>query len=399
VLITRTTILASTVIATVAAQAQTYTVLHRFTGSPDGAGPLAGLIADPAGNLFGTTPVGGASGWGTVFKVDNTGEKVLYSFPAGPAEGETGGGPAGGLIRDSAGNFFGTTQEGGASNAGTVFKLDTAGNPTILYSFTGGADGGLPLRGVIRDAAGNLYGTTYAGGQFTNTCQFRNGCGVVFKIDPAGAYNVLYFFRNGPDGAQPMAGLIRDSEGNLYGTTQHGGVFDFGTVFRLDKSGVTVLHSFRGGTDGVGPYAGLIRDQAGNLYGTTYVGGASGGGTVFKVDTADAETVLYSFAGGADGGYPAAGLAMDSAGNLYGTTQGGGVASWYSGYGVVFEVQLSGMETVLYTFTQGSDGGVPSAALTLDSAGNLYGTTQLQGGYTGRGEFPFGCGVVFKIAP
>lgn len=273
-----------------AAQAQTYTVLHRFGGSPDGAAPLASLIADPAGNLFGTTSSGGTSGWGTVFQVGHGGQSVLYSFPVGAAQ-ETYGGSGAGLIRDAAGSFYGTTREGGAFGQGTVFKLDRAGAMTVLYTFTGGADGGFPLGGVVRDSAGNLYGTTYYGGAFTFTCK-QNGCGVVFKLDATGAYTVLYRFVD-LLGAQPMAALIVDPEGDLLGTTEQGGEFGWGTVVRIAESGVHVLYSFRGGADGAGPQAGLIRDDAGNLYGTTYHGGAGGGGVVFKVDAAGGETALH----------------------------------------------------------------------------------------------------------
>lgn len=391
---TKTATFALGVIAIVAAQAQTYTVLHRFAGTPDGAGPTAGLIADRAGNLFGATALGGAMQMGSVFKVDKAGESVLCSFPAGPSQGETGGGPAASLIRDAAGNFFGTTEFGGASNEGTVFKLDPSGNLTILYSFTGDSGGGNPLAGVIRDSAGNLYGTTYAGG---NTCQFPNGCGVVFKLETEGTYTVLHAFTGGADGGLPVAGLIRDAEGTLYGTTQHGGASDRGTVFKLDQAGEKALYSFTGELDGSNPMASVIRDSEGNLYGTTFDGLAAG--AVFKLDTAGRITVLHSFTGGADGGHPTAGLVMDSEGNLYGTTQNGGVAGGYSGYGVVFKVDTALTETVLHAFIGGADGDTPAAGLLLDSAGNLYGTTQSGGHYIGHDECPFGCGVVFKIAP
>jgi uncharacterized repeat protein (TIGR03803 family) len=311
------------------------TVLYSFTpGGADGAYPN-GVIIDSAGNFYGTTYEGGASyrkGPGVVFKLDRAGtETVLYGF----TRGEDGDYPdAGDLIRDSEGNLYGTTSHGGISrSSGVVFKLDTAGTETVLYSF-GGADGTEPFAGLIRDSEGNFYGTTYEGGP--------SGYGVVFKLDTTGTYRVLYNFTGGADGSNPYAGLIRDSEGNLYGTTVYGGVaqgFDGGgVVFKLDKAGTeTVLHTFTVGTgaDGSNPYAGLIRDSAGNLYGNTYGGGTSNYGIVFKLDTTGTETVLHTFTGAPDGAEPIFGLIRDSEGNLYGTTRFGGV-----GGGVVFELQF-----------------------------------------------------------
>jgi uncharacterized repeat protein (TIGR03803 family) len=200
-------------IGTPAAQAQTYTVLHRFTGA-DGRIPseYGHLIEDPAGNFYGTTVSGGASNWGVVFKLDTTGtETVLHSF-TGSADG---GYPLAGLIRDSAGNLYGTTQSAGIGLAGVVFKVDTAGTETVLYAFTGGADGAYPLGGLVRDSAGNLYGTASGGGASSQ--------GAVFKVDTTGTETVLYSFTGGEDGGYPLAGLTQDSAGNLYGTTSYGG--------------------------------------------------------------------------------------------------------------------------------------------------------------------------------
>ncbi|PYT52595.1 MAG: hypothetical protein DMG43_11255, partial [Acidobacteria bacterium] len=257
---------------------------------------------------------------------------------------------------------------------------------TVLYSFMGSPDGNGPyLAALILDKAGNLYGTTNAGG--TGTCSLGRigpspGCGTVFKLDTAGNETVLHSF-TGSDGSGPAASLIMDTAGNLYGTTSSGGSASVGTVFKIDTSGnQTVLHSFAG-SDGSGPDAGLIMDNAGNLYGTTSSGGSASVGTVFKIDTSGNETVLYNFKGGTDGARPEAGLIMDQAGNLYGTTLAGGTGTCSylsSGCGTIFKLDTSGNETVLHSFTGSpGDGANPFAALILDGAGNLYGTT-LAGG-------------------
>jgi uncharacterized repeat protein (TIGR03803 family) len=372
--------LAAMLVATAQAQSASEIVLHNFeAGAPNGAYPIAGVIRDSAGNLYGTTPNGGTYNEGVVYKVDSAGHQtVLYNFTVG-ADGWN---PYSGVIQDSAGNLYGTTSLGGdlsgcgGLGCGVVYKLDTAGNETVLYSFTGGADGSEPSAGVIRDSAGNLYGTTGIGG---------TGAGVVYMLDTAGQETVLYSFTGGADGSSPYAGVIRDSEGNLYGTTPNGGA-GYGVVFKLDTAGQeTVLHAFTGRADGSYPYNGVIRDSAGNLYGTTRYGGTAVGyngyGVVFKLDTAGQETVLYTFMGGADGGVPYAGVIRDSAGNLYGTTYEFGdlSASACFGYGcgVVYKLDTSRNETVLYSFTGGADGANPAAGVIRDEAGNLYGTTNV----------------------
>jgi len=208
-----------------------------------------------------------------VFELDATGhETVLYSFP-GAGDGRH---PYSGVIRDAAGSLYGTTGGGGTAGLGVVYKLDTAGHETVLYNFTGGADGSNPSGGVIRDSAGNLYGTTASGG--------TANWGVVYKLDPSGHETVLHSFTGGADGGRPLAGVTRDSAGNLYGTTGAGGTTGSGVVYELDAAGQeTVLYSFTG-YDGRNPYAGVIRDSAGNLYGTTCYGGKRGGGVVFKIE-------------------------------------------------------------------------------------------------------------------
>ncbi len=292
---------------------------------------------------------------------------TLYSFTGGT----DGANPHSDLVRDSAGNLYGTTLAGGTSGAGTVFKLDTSGHQTVLHSFTGNPDGAQPTSGLVRDSAGNLYGTTQAGG--------TSGAGAVFKVDALGQETVLYSF-GGLHGSSPRATPILDAAGNLYGTTYFGGLRGFGTVYKLDPSGVeTVLHSFDFG-EGAYPQAGVIMDAAGNLYGTT--GGCAllaCQGTVFKVDTLGNEMVLHSFAQ-IDGSLPAGGLVMDATGSLYGTTGFDGA----SGAGTVFKLDATGNYSVLYDFTGGADGGVPLARLIMDAAGNLYGTTS-QGGSAFQG--------------
>jgi uncharacterized repeat protein (TIGR03803 family) len=382
------------------AQGQTFALVHTFAGAPDGAFP-SGLVEDAAGNLYGTTQQGGITtgvcasagvdglkGCGTVFKVDSTGiETVLYRF-AGGTDAQF---PTAGLVRDASGNLYGATPVGGASNKGAVFKVDPAGNETVLYNFTGGADGWAPQGTLVLDAAGNLYGTTQGGGASMQ--------GTVFKLDTAGKETVVYSFTGPPDGAHPVAGLVQDGAGNLYGTTPVGCAFGAGTVFKVDATGTeTVLHSFTGNADGGSPEAGLILDGAGNLYGTTTMGGALnclggqnnpvGCGAVFKLSPTEAETV-FNFTPDS-GDFPNVGLVRDSAGNLYGTTEFTGPHAGTSA--VLFEMNTSGGETVLFTFKGGGlDRTYPTGSLVLDAAGNLYGTTQYGGSV--------GAGTVFKLNP
>jgi uncharacterized repeat protein (TIGR03803 family) len=339
--------------------AWTVSILHAFTG-PDGARPFAGVIFDAAGNLYGTTLFGGASGYGVVFKLapnpDGTWtESVLYSFTVG-TDGFV---PWARLVFDAVGNLYGTTSAADPG-FGVVFKLapnpDGTWTESVLYSFTGGADGNEPEAGLIFDAAGNLYGTTYVGGSST-ACDF--GCGVVFKLapNPDGTWteSVLYSFTGGADGAFPEAGLVFDAAGNLYGTTANGGApgsatwcepGGCGTVFKLapDADGTwseSVLHRFSGGADGSSPEAGVTFDAAGNLYGTTWNGGddtacPTGCGVVFKLAPSSSgwsETVLHTFSG--IGGYPVAPVIFDPAGNLYGTASDG---NHHFDYGLVFEI-------------------------------------------------------------
>ncbi len=382
------------VVATQAAQAQTFKTLYRFDGTHGESPYFGSVMQDAAGNLYGTTESGGAYGFGNVFKLSTAGKvTVLYSFTGG----SDGANPYGGVTMDSKGALYGTTALGGdlgclngGYGCGAVFKLD-AGKETVLHKFAGGTDGEYPYAGLLQDAEGNLYGTTEDGG---------SGYGTVFTVDAIGKYTVLHRFSGQNDGEYPGFGsLVRDTNGNLYGTTYQGGRSGAGTIFEVSKNGKeTVLYNFRlTGTKGSQPLAGLFRDEEHNLYGTTTVGGASNMGTVFRLDAKGKYTVLHSFTGGADGATPDAGVFVDRMGVLYGTATLGGDgncnAPW--GCGTVFKLDAFGKVTVLHTFT-GNDGGLPMADLIRDAAGNLYGTTNLGGYINCDGD---GCGVVFKVTP
>jgi uncharacterized repeat protein (TIGR03803 family) len=332
----------------------TVTVLHSFNqDGTDGVQPESNLVLDAAGHLYGTTYGGGAHDFGTVFELSSMAgggwtETILHSFN-NPGDGYT---PVAGLVLDSAGNLYGTTVEGGRYSGGTVFELSPASGGVwtekILHHFgSSSTDGGGPLTGVTVDAAGNLYGTTSYGG--------ANGVGAVYEISrTTGTEKVLHSFSNtGKEGYSPAGGLILDAKGNLYGTTPVGGATQhcgvqrcpppYGTVFELTPStggiwSLKVLHTFvNNGKDGYRSEAGLVFDTAGNLYGTTSAGGPNGYGTVFEltptVSGTWAETVLYSWGNTSSDDAPLAGLILDATGNLYGTTPGDS-----SGNGAVFEV-------------------------------------------------------------
>ena len=370
------------------AAAQGFAILHSFEDRPDGSSPFSSLVAGRAGDLYGTTYLGGTYGAGTVFKLAKTGEEVvLYSFTGG----RDGGFPLAGLVRGKNGALYGTTRGGGKIGYGTVFKFQ-GGKQTVLHSFSVEPDGAQPGGALILDSSGNLYGTTITGGMFAS--------GTIFKIKNH-VETILYNFCSQGDcvdGAAPTAGLIRDASGNLYGTTSSGGPSGNGTVFKLDTNNVeTVLYAFRGKGDGRAPQASLVMDAEGNLYGTTLFGGhlrcdsRLGCGTVFKVDTTGTETVLHAFNGGKDGAGPIGSLLLDAANNLYGTAQRNGV----SGYGTVFRL-TGGVFTVLHSFSN-NDGAFPQSGLFQDTAGNLIGTTELGGDLNCNGGE--GCGTVFKVVP
>ncbi len=405
---TALTIFTVTLLVTSTWAASHESVLHSFNNNgTDGVNPYAGLIADTSGNLYGTTVEGGIHNLGSVFELTprqggGWTETVLHSF----GRGTDGTDPYASLIFDAAGNLYGTTQQGGIHNSGTVFELSPrqggGWTETVLHSFNNnGIDGAYPLGGLIFDAAGNLYGTTQQGG--IHSCQGKT-CGTVFELTPkqGGGWTetVLHSFGNGTDGVNPQAGLIIDAAGNLYGTTYQGGIHNLGTVFELTpRQGggwtETVLHSFGRGTNGVSPNASLTVDAAGHLYGTTIAGGILNDGTVFELTPSQGggwtETVLHSFGNGTDGVNPQASLIIDAAGNLYSTTIAGGIHT----DGTVFELspQPGGgwTETVLHSFGNGTDGVSPYAGLIIDAAGNLYGTTIGGGIHTD--------GTVFEITP
>lgn len=320
--------------------------------------------------------------------VDATTLQVLYSF-CSASRCSDGSAPIAPPIRDASGNLYGTTYAGG-TYYGTIYKLAPDGAETVLYVFDG--DGGYIRDGLVMDKSGNLFGTSDWGG--------TGDVGLVFKLAADGTESTLYNFAGGTDGAYPEAGLIIDSQGNLYGTTYYGGSANCdlgcGTVFKVAPNGTeTVLYRFcetsSACTDGAGPHAPLLADRKGNLYGTT-VGGGADWGTVFKLTPDGTESVLYSFAGGPDGQWPFAGLVADKAGNLYGTTEYGGAK--YSG--AVFKVAPDGTETILYSFCDCGDGAMPTTGLAIDGKGDLYGTTTTGSSHEcGEGN----CGVIFKLAP
>ena len=411
-------VLALTLVLAQSARAQTYQVIHNFTGGKDGLIPETGLTIDKAGNLYGTTIAGGGAGggYGTVFKLTHKNSgwvfTPLYSF----AGGNDGADPQARVVFGPDGSLYGTTAEGGGGNGcggqgcGTVFRLRPAStacktalcpwSETVLYKFTGALDGGEPYGAVTFDKAGNIYGTTAQGGPQSGNC-FLGSCGTVYKLTPAnGSWteSVLYSFAGGNDGQWPVGSVIFDGAGNLYGSTNgggpYGGSYGYGTVFQLAPSGSgwaeNILYAFHGGSDGQAPLDSPILDESGNLYGTNAGGGTGGGGTVYQLTPSNGNwtlTTLYGFTGSAG---PYGGVIMDAAGNLYGTTQLDGAY----GQGSAFKLTPSSGSwtyTSLHDFTGGSDGGLPGCTLTFDASGNLYGTT------TEGGANQYG--VVFEITP
>ena len=396
-------------------QATKFKVLHTFHGK-DGSFPTGTLVRDSAGNIYGTTSGGGTGGCegygcGTVFKMDGEGkEDWLYSF-----KGTNQIDPAAGLLRDAGGNLYGTTEFGGkitktcggvqGGGCGTVFKVDKDGQETALYKFKGTPDGYFPGALLVEDRAGDLYGTTSMGGAY--------GLGSVFKLNINDKEIILHSFSGAPDGggdgAFPDEGVIRDESGDLFGVTFEGGAYGAGVVYKLDSAGKeTLLYSFASGSDGANPDSVLLLDSKGNLYGTTENGGNSecggtGCGVVFKLspqsDGTWTESALYAFcslSGCADGEGPIGPLVLDSSGNLYGVTFFGGTHRNCNGdgCGVVFKLDATGKETVLHSFTGGTDGAFPSGGLIIDTSDKLYGVTQ-EGG--AKCFTSYTCGVVFKV--
>lgn len=331
-------------------------------------------------------------------------EKVIYSFTGG----NDGGTPAAQLVLDGAGNAYGTTVVGGAYGCGAVSELTSLSGgkwqESVLYSFTCLDDGKNPYGGVTFDSAGNLYGTTVAGGSGSE-CN-GDGCGVVYKLtQSSGTWSetVLYNFTSGDDGFGPGGGVVFDKTGNLYGTTPDGGAYSYGVVYQLSPNDgqweQTVIHAFTGSDDGgVGSLGLLLVDAGDNLYGLTELGGKYDNGVAFKLSSAGGSwkySALYAFQGTPDAGFPYGGLIFDSAGNLYGTTYFGGS----SGLGTAFKVGpapnalLGWKDSVLYSFQGGTDASFPTSTLVFDLAGNLYGTS------SAGGNPSCDCGTIFKLAP
>jgi uncharacterized repeat protein (TIGR03803 family) len=353
--------------------AQTFSVFHSFTDRQ--SAPGAGVIRDAAGNLYGTTQAGGLGG-GTIYVLSPTGkDTLLYQFGPSPD-----GAAPGALMRSSDGNFYGATREGGAFGYGAIFKFGAAGE-RVLYSFTRGSDGAYPSLGALaEDAEGNFYGVT------------TDNNGTVFKLNSSGDLTTLYTFTGGSDGGGPDSGVILDAAGNIYGTAQFGGI-NFGVVFKISPTGTeTVLVTFNG-TNGKRPYAPLIRDTDGTFYSTTYAGGTYGCGTVFKINKYGEESVIYSFANVPDGCSPNLGVVRDAHGTLFGTTDAGGTSGGI-GEGILFMLKSDGTETVLHNFGSSTGDGAYalSGELMLDPAGNLYGAT-LEGGAVCN------CGTIYKVTP
>jgi uncharacterized repeat protein (TIGR03803 family) len=356
------------------------TSLFSFTGTNDDSYPN-GLVQGSDGCLYGTTSVGDTDNWGTVFKISTSGAlSNLYSFTGGDD-----GWYPNGLVQGSDGYLYGTTFGGGTNGYGTVFKISPNGALTSLYLFTGTNDGANPYSGLMQGSDGYFYGTTSSGG--------TKGCGTVFKISPSGALSNLYSFTGGVDGGYPAVALVQGSDGNLYGSASGGGTYGsavvgWGTVFKISSNGaLTSLYSFTGTKDGANPYSGLAQGSDGYLYGTTEMGGMYGVGTVFKISPNGALSNLHSFTGGNDGGYPTVALVQGSDGDFYGSASGGGT----NGFGTVFRISSSGALSNLYSFTGGNDGENPLGRLVQGSDGNFYGTTA----YGGTNKM----GTVFKMSP
>jgi uncharacterized repeat protein (TIGR03803 family) len=369
------------------------TILHNFN-TGDGSFPYGGLVADAAGNLYGTTTMGGIYSEGTVFEMipkpsGGWAEKVLYSFNSNGIDGTQ---PYSSLVFDKAGNLYGTTYSGGTYGVGTVFELTPRSGrswkETILYNFNSTRDGQAPVASVVFDSAGNLYGTTLKGGLYFH--------GIVFEVTPTAkgqwTETILHDF-NSLDGKYPYAGVILDASGNLYGTTRNGGAYDSGTVFEVSPGGngqwnESVLFSLSDQTVGSYPYASLIFDTAGNLYGTTF-GDLNFSGSIFELSPQAGGQWTATLIGGYTA--PNGGLVMDAAGNLYGTSTDN-----IDGFpeGEVFKLSPkrngSWVGTVLHQFSQnGKDGYNPLGNLILDKSNNIYGVTN-QGGLNDTG-------IVFEI--
>jgi len=365
------------------AHASQFKVLYSFTGGSDGGNPGAGsLIMDMSGNIYGSA----LEGTGTVYRLTSKGsETTLYTFSEG-----SGGFEPEGLIVDDSGDLWGPALSGGDDGGcGVIFKISSKGKESVVHTFSGPPkDGCSPSGELITDSSGNFFGPTAGGG--------KNRGGSVFMLAHDGVESLIHSFSPKHGGFNPLGGLIMDANDNLYGVDAQGGRSKSGAVFKVTKEGLeAIVYAFKGSPgDGAEPGSSLLRDREGNLYGTTFGGGSrgcqsdSGCGVVFQIAPTGAETVLHFFdAKHGDGGNPTAGLIADSTGNLYGTTEygGGNCGLTVYGCGTVFEITRGGTETVLYSFGKGSKGANPTAGLLSDAKGNLYGTAS-EGGIYGYGS-------------
>jgi len=362
-------------------------VIYSFGGDEDGEYADTDLETDRAGNIYGTTVLGGDFGGGTVFQLSHGPNgwvhTVLYSFTGGVDGGE----PYKGVTLDREGNLYGTAVTGGSGSCeggcGVVYKLTNSGGTwtqTVIHAFTGGDDGSGPGARVTLDKRGNIYGMTPTGG--------ANGLGTIYKISKehrgTWTFRVIHTFTGGADGGSGSAGRMILYHGHLYGAATTGGIYGSGVVFELMPRGIgewhfRTIYSFRGQPDGNFPYGALLFDHLGNIYGTTYYGGANGIGAVYELSPRPLgewdETVLYSFQSGTDGNSPISNLVFDNAGNLYGTTSEGGLGS-----GTIFKLSPTGggsqwIETVVHPFQGPPDGAFPYNGMVVDRLGNFYGAT------------------------
>jgi uncharacterized repeat protein (TIGR03803 family) len=399
-------VLAAAALPVIPAGASTVKVIHSFGGGGDGEYPATDLVMDAEGALYGTTVLGGGLNSGTVFKLTASGggwtKSVIYSFTSGP----DGGQPYNGVTLDRQGNLYGTAVTGGTGmscegGCGVVYKLTKDGTgwtQSVIYNFTGGDDGSGPGAGLTFDRLGNLYGMTATGGAF--------GLGVIYRLSPGGAghwtQSVVHAFTGGDDGSSGAAGRLLLHAGSLYGVTTVGGAHGKGTAFKLTLTpggGATLktLHAFKGPPGGGLPYGALVRDSAGNLYGTTYYDGEHGLGTVYKLRPTHSgqwkEEVLWSFEGKWDGAWPISHLNLDAQENLYGTTSEGGDPSCYCG--TIFRLTHGGPGqwhyNVVYTFTGSPDGKYSYNGMVAGLGGKLYGTTIRGGGHDD--------GLIFELTP
>lgn len=375
-------------------RAQTYTLLRQFYGASSGYFPVGTMLIDSEGSLYGVTQFGESfPNGGTLYKVAPGGTEQAFHLSGAGLLGY----PISSLVADDKGNLYGSS---GYPSYGVIYEISSDGTIRAIYSFLEGQNEWYPSGDIARDGEGNIYGVMELGG---TSCVSSGGCGLVFKVTPEGLESVLHNFADDLDGAYPAGGVTLAPNGDLYGTTVGGGAGvtgrSCGTIFKIDRFGVyRVLFRFNGG-NGCAPFAPLIFDSAGNAYGTTS-GGSNDCGTVFELTPSEVVKVLYSFGPyrSADGCGPQAGVVLDAAGNLYGTTTVGGSYD----QGTVFELQSTGTESILYNFTGRSDGGYPISGLTLDSHGNLYGSTFSGGVVDGECQDigqDIGCGTVFKIMP